>query len=95
MIWVVVLIVFILSFFWRPEQYETMGVYGTRKTLDINAPGNVTVLPNTPAWANTDSVESPSLEETRRVQILGSEAVNLLQWDNQYQMLPTHRVHVS
>jgi hypothetical protein len=96
MIWVV-LILFVLTFMWSPkwEKYEEMGVYGTKKVLDINAPGDVTVLPGVPAWSNTDSVESPSLEETQRFRILGNEAAHLLQWDNQYQMLPTHRVHVS
>lgn len=97
MTWLIVFILLLLTFMWNPkwEKYEEMGVYGTKKVLDINAPGDVSVLPIVPAWANTDSVESPSLEETQRARILGSEAVHLLQWDNQHQMLPTHRVDVS
>ena len=91
MIWAVVVILLLLSLWWRPEFYETMGVYGTRRTLDTRVPGELPVLP----WSSEDSVVSPSLTEIQRSQIQGSEAVNLLQWDNQYHLLPTHRVDVS
>ena len=34
MLWIVALILLILTLWWKPEYYETMGVYGTRRTLD-------------------------------------------------------------
>jgi hypothetical protein len=76
--WILLVIVFILVWYTRSNQtYETMGQYGTRKTLSFNP--NAAVLPINAAWDNDNELSEQG--DTLLAQKLTNGAVALVERD--------------